>query len=50
MKPAEKQCEPTDIPADAVLDSNKDGLIADTIRCKREKQGDDKVEPKFKKD
>lgn len=33
-----KQGEPTDIPADAVLDSNKDGLIADTIQSK----------PKFK--
>lgn len=48
----EKQGESTDIPTDAVLDSNKDGLIADTIRYKREKQGEqkpvDKVEPKFK--
>ena len=34
----EKQAVPTDIPADAVLDGNKDGLIADTIRCKTEKQ------------
>ena len=37
-KKDEKQGEPTDIPADAVLDSNKDGLIADTIQSK----------PKFK--
>ena len=49
----EKKIEPTDIPADAVLDGNKDGLIADTIRCKREKQDEqspivDKIEPKFK--
>lgn len=38
----EKQGEPTYIPADAVLDNNKDGLIADTIRYKREKQGEQK--------
>ena len=38
----EKQGEPKDIHADAVLDSNKDGLIADTIRCKREKQDEQK--------
>lgn len=30
----EKQSEHTDIPVDAVLDGNKDGLIADTIRLK----------------
>ena len=36
----EKRGEPTDIPADAVLDGNKDGLIADTVRRKREKQGE----------
>jgi hypothetical protein len=46
----EKKGEPTAIPADAVLDSNKDGLIADTIRCKIEKQGEQKPVkvPKFK--
>ena len=32
------QEEPTDIPADAVLDSNKDGLIADTILSKKIKK------------
>lgn len=32
----EKQGEPTDILADAILDSNKDGLIADTMRHKKE--------------
>ena len=37
-----KQGKPTDIPADAVLDSNEDGLIADTIRCKKEKQSEQK--------
>ena len=37
-----KQGEQKDIPADAVLDGNKDGLIADTIRCKREKQVEQK--------
>ena len=34
----EKQGEPTDIPVDAVLDSNKDGLIADTIKYKNEQK------------
>ena len=42
----EKQGEPTDISSDAVLDSNKDGLIADTIRYKREKQDEHHEYPK----
>ena len=38
----EKQAEPKYVLADAVLDNNKDGLIADTIRCKRENQCEQK--------
>lgn len=40
-----------DILEDAILDGNEDGLIAETIRYKNEKQAEqklDKVEPKFK--
>ena len=40
-----------DILEDAILDGNEDGLIAETIRYKNEKQSKqklDKVEPKFK--
>lgn len=41
-----------DILEDAVLDGNEDGLIAETIRYKKEKQAEqnqtDKVKPKFK--
>ena len=35
---------------DAILDGNEDGLIAETIRCKTEKQGEQKptVVPKFR--
>lgn len=39
-KKDEKQGKQKDILEDAILDSNKDGLIADTIRYKREKQGE----------
>ena len=49
-KPANKKQK--DILEDVILDSNEDGLVAETIRCKKEKQGEqkpaDKVEPKFK--
>jgi hypothetical protein len=48
----EKQGKNKDILEDAVLDSNEDGLIAETIRYKNEKQGEkkptDKDGPKFK--
>ena len=48
----EMQGEQKDILEDAILDSNEDGLIAETIRYKKEKQDEqkpaDKVEPKFK--
>ena len=43
----EKQGEQKDILEDAILDSNEDGLIAETIRYKNEKKLVDKVEPKF---
>ena len=49
----EKQGEQEkDILEDAILDGNEDGLIAETIRYKHEKQSEqkptDKVKPKFK--
>lgn len=37
-----------DILEDAILDSNEDGLVAETIRYKNEKQAERKVESKFK--
>lgn len=36
----EKQGKSIDIPVDAVLNSNEDGLIAETIRYKKEQQGE----------
>jgi hypothetical protein len=41
--------EQKDILEDAILDSNEDGLIAETIRYKNEQKLVDKVEPKFHK-
>ena len=38
----EKQGEQKDILEDAILDSNEDGLIAETIRYKKERQGEQK--------
>jgi hypothetical protein len=41
--------EQKDILEDTILDSNEDGLIAETIRYKNEQKLVDKVEPKFHK-
>ena len=41
----EKQGEQKDILEDAILDSNGDGLVAETIRYKKEKQGEQNVIP-----
>ena len=46
-KPSEKQGEQEkDILEDAILDGNEDGLIAETIRFKNEKQGEQKPQGK----